>query len=163
MEGLALGFVKMEGPVSAYAIAAAFAHSPSSYWSGSAGAIYPLVRRLKAAGLLKAEKGQTGKRKHTLYRLTNAGEAGFQDWLLDTERAVNPGFDPLRSRLSMLHLVREKDRMAFMSAVEDKLVEQKDIVLPRAHASERFRDLHKSWLGHRLRWLRDLRKHWSQG
>lgn len=161
MEGLALGFVKMEGPVSAYAIAAAFARSPSAYWSGSAGAIYPLVQRLEKAGLLSAEKGQTGKRKHTIYHLTKAGEAAFRDWLLDANRAINPGFDPLRSRLSMLHLARARDRDEFLDRVETKLLEQKAEVLPRAHTSERFRQLHKSWLSHRLRWLRDLRKRWA--
>ncbi len=158
MEGLALGLVKMLQPVSAYAIAAAFSSSPSAYWSGSAGAVYPLVRRLEKAGLLVAEKALTGKRKSTIYSLGKAGEAAFNAWLLDAERAVNPGFDPLRSRLSMLQLASPRARDAFLAKVESKLAEQQQVPLPEDHATEWFRRLHKSWLSHRMRWLKDVRK-----
>ena len=158
MEGLALGLVKQMQPTSAYALAATFSSSPSTYWSGSAGAVYPLVRRLEKAGLLLAEKSHTGKRKSTLYSLSTSGEAAFKAWLLDVERAVNPGFDPLRSRATMLQLVTPRARASFLAKVERKLAEQQEEGLPEDRASERFRGIHKSWLSHRLRWLKDLKK-----
>lgn len=158
MEGLALGLVKQMQPVSAYALATTFSSSPSSYWSGSAGAVYPLVRRLEKAGLLLGEKSQTGKRKSTLYSLSKSGEVAFTAWLLDAERAVNPGFDPLRSRLTMLQLVPARARSSFLAKVERKLTEQQKAGLPEGRASERFRGIHKSWLSHRLRWLKDIKK-----
>jgi hypothetical protein len=61
----------------------------------------------------------------------------------------------------MLHLVRARDRSVFLENVEDKMAEQKDAPLEREHSTEQFRSLHKSWLSHRLRWLRDVRKRLS--
>lgn len=161
MEGLALGLIKMMQPASAYALAAAFAKSPSAFWSGSAGAIYPLVQRLEKAGLLHGEPSKTGKRKSRLYSLSKEGEAAFQVWLLDAERAVNPGFDPLRSRLSMLHLTTSKRRESFIGEVEVLMKEHKATPLPEEETSERFQSLHDSWLQYRLNWMKAIRKLFS--
>jgi len=157
MEGLALGLVKTLQPASAYALAAAFAQSPSAFWSGSAGAVYPLVKRLAKAGYISGEKARTGKRKSTLYRLTPSGNAMFRDWLLDVERAINPGFDPLRSRMSMIHLVSPQKRDAFLANVETALHDTKTDPLSAKHSTERFRALHNSWLKQRLAWLGRLK------
>jgi len=158
MEGLALGLVKQMQPTSAYTLAATFANSPSAYWSGSAGAIYPLVRRLHKAKLLTSAKAATGKRKSTVYSLSRAGEAAFQSWLLDVDRAANPGFDPLRSRLSMLQLAPAKARSAFLDEVEGRVTAQQKEPLSEEHSTDWFRALHATWLRSRVKWLKDIRK-----
>ena len=52
LEGAVLGVIWQEGPCTAYTIRKQFVASPSPQWSGSAGAIYPLVRRLEKKRLL---------------------------------------------------------------------------------------------------------------
>jgi DNA-binding PadR family transcriptional regulator len=50
LEGAVLADVATRGTATSYAVAQTFSQSPSEYWSGSAGAVYPLVKRLTATG-----------------------------------------------------------------------------------------------------------------
>ncbi|HZE88705.1 MAG TPA: PadR family transcriptional regulator, partial [Verrucomicrobiae bacterium] len=63
LEGATLGVVWSEQPCTPYAIRRVFQTSPSPFWSGSAGAIYPLVERLETRGLVRAEATMTGRRR----------------------------------------------------------------------------------------------------
>ena len=69
LEYVVLGVVRQEAPCTPYVIRQVFAHSPSSYWSGSAGAIYPLVRRLERRGLLESTERRRGSRTSRECRL----------------------------------------------------------------------------------------------
>lgn len=151
LEGAVLADVATRGTATSYAVAQTFSQSPSEYWSGSAGAVYPLVKRLAARGLLAAHPGAAGKRQRLDYSITPVGRAALEAWLLDAQRASGMGFDPLRTRLVHLHLVTPAKRQAFLNDV-------------RAHA-ERFaaqpafagkpvaQKIHQSWLAARAGWL----------
>ena len=78
--------------------------SPSSHWSGSAGAVYPVLERLEARGLVRSRRADTGDREGWSCALTPAGRAALQAWL-------GPPFgpdvlaleaDPLRTRAHFL-------------------------------------------------------------
>ena len=73
LEHVVLGVVRLKQPCSPCWIRMDFAESPSSHWSGSAGAIYPLVRRLERRGLLKSTVRRGDRRETRLYRLTLKG------------------------------------------------------------------------------------------
>src|SRR6185503_6137947 len=70
LETSALGFIWRDGPVSAYAVRRFYLDSPTLQWSGSAGAIYPLLARMKRRGLVRAVSRPTGRRPAQVYSIT---------------------------------------------------------------------------------------------
>jgi DNA-binding PadR family transcriptional regulator len=117
LEGATLAELARNGPMTSYAVARNFAASPSEFWSGSAGAIYPLFKRLEKRGFLTSTEGIDGKRAKTEYALTPEGKSALMGWLLDAKRAAGLGFDPLRTRAAYLELASPAERAAFMDAV----------------------------------------------
>ena len=154
LEGASLAAIAMRGQATSYAIAKFFAESPSEFWSGSAGAVYPLITRLAGRGLLTATSTATGRRAQKLYALTAKGRAEMEAWLLDAERAAGLGFDPLRTRLTYLELVTPDRRRAFLEEVRALTVKiAKAPVFPGLPAAQK---IHASWLKARASWLRML-------
>ncbi|MBY0422267.1 MAG: PadR family transcriptional regulator [Parvularculaceae bacterium] len=140
----------------AYAIARDFADSPSEFWSGSAGAVYPMIRRLTERGLLESITGADGKRAKTQYRLTAEGRAAMEAWLLDAERAAGFGFDPLRTRMMFLSLVPGHRRDAFLERVEEHIKsKQAKNGFPGKDDPERN---HVTRLRARISWIATLRR-----
>ena len=97
LEGAALSVIRALGACTPYQVRQDFLQSRSREWSGSAGAVYPALRRLQTRGLLRAE--QTGDaRRSVLYSLSPTGVRAFLAWLSDAERAIGSGLDPFRCR-----------------------------------------------------------------
>ena len=125
LECFILGLVWKYGPCTAYALRQQLQSSPSTQWSGSAGAIYPLVRRLEKAGLLKSRSAGRGKRASHEYAITARGEAALRHWIgppLPTE-ALTVAHDPLRSRVRFLSLLSAPERRAWIDAALQTLHE----------------------------------------
>jgi DNA-binding PadR family transcriptional regulator len=97
LEGAALSVIERLKACTPYQVRQAFLTSPSTEWSGSAGAVYPALRRLKAAGLLAAKPAKDARRS-VHYRLSGAGAAALKGWLCDVSRATGLGLDPFRTR-----------------------------------------------------------------
>ena len=76
-----LGLVFQGAPCTAYWIRRQFQHSPSSFFSGSAGAVYPAVRRLEKRSLIKAVTVREGGRTSQHHRLTSRGKEALKEWL----------------------------------------------------------------------------------
>jgi len=102
LEGGILGAIASQEPCTAYRVHKEFSNSPSLYFSGSAGSVYPAFRRLEARGLIKAKSVGTQLRPAKGYVLTKAGREVFQAWYLSPALAADGGFDPLRLRFSMI-------------------------------------------------------------
>jgi DNA-binding PadR family transcriptional regulator len=120
-----LGLIWRHGPCSAYTIRRQLQDSPSTQWSGSAGAIYPLMQRLERQGLLAATAGGTGQRRSLKYAITGTGLAMLRVWIgppLPPE-AVTVAHDPLRSRLRFLDLLPAEERRAWVAAAIRSLEE----------------------------------------
>jgi len=115
LEGAALGHVLRAGACTPYAIKETFRTSPSRFWSGSAGAVYPLVRRLVARGLLVAKPDKRDGRARRFVSATPAGRTAWLAWLVDADRAADFGFDPLRTRLFYSELVPPRRLRAFLA------------------------------------------------
>jgi DNA-binding PadR family transcriptional regulator len=63
--------------------------STRHFWATSYGQIYPELRRLTQAGLIKAEDASRGNRERTLYHLTAEGRKALHAWVADgTVQAV---------------------------------------------------------------------------
>lgn len=154
MEGAALGLIASEGPVTSYAVVRAFAASPSEFWSGSAGAVYPLMRRLAARDLIAGREGAQGRRKATWYTITPAGSDALKTWLLDADRAAGMGFDPLRTRLAFAALMTIAERQVLLEEVTRRTAALAEVGEPGETAEARV--LHQSWIDMRLAWLKRL-------
>jgi len=126
LEHVVLGVVRLKQPCSAYAIRMVFAKSPSRHWSGSAGAIYPLVRRLEGRRFLKSTQRKGDRRKTRLYRLTLKGRNRLGAWLRPPlpDAAELMVLDPVRVRLRFLETVEVRERYAIIAEAETKLREQ---------------------------------------
>ncbi|MGH3161103.1 MAG: PadR family transcriptional regulator [Streptosporangiaceae bacterium] len=86
-EQVLLGVIASE-PRSGYGLKKMFNSSPASVYQPSPGALYPALRRLEERGLLRAEEQvSSGRRALRLYRVTDAGLAGYLEWL---RRPVDP-------------------------------------------------------------------------
>lgn len=151
LEGAALAEIASRGAATSYAIAQVFARSPSEYWSGSAGAVYPLIKRLAVRGLLEPSAAAAGKRQRLDYQITAAGRASLEAWLLDAQSAAGMGFDPLRTRLGHLHLVSPEQRREFLGQV--RTISEEFARRPAFEGEPIMVEIHKSWLKARATWL----------
>jgi PadR family transcriptional regulator, regulatory protein AphA len=69
-------------PRSGYEIKATVDRSTRFFWAASYGQIYPELRRLEREGFIEGEDAPTGGRARRVYRLTMAGRAELEGWLL---------------------------------------------------------------------------------
>ena len=126
---IALGVIARSGPCTAYAVMKEFRQSRSSYFSGSAGAIYPLVKRLEAAKLIKAEKSRMGSRTKKRYSLTEKGYARLRQWLSAPLPAEEISFnvDLLRTRVFFFDQLKPSERREFIVDAREKLRAQIEV------------------------------------
>ncbi|MHC4976539.1 MAG: PadR family transcriptional regulator [Planctomycetota bacterium] len=121
MEYCVLAVIWRRQPCTGYTIRKVFLSSFSSAYSGSAGAIYPLLGRLVKHELLRAEDAQTGKRKSVMHCLTEEGHRVLTEWLKERPRPEDTvGLDPVRVKLRFLGAIPRDER----PAVIDTLLEQ---------------------------------------
>ncbi|ATQ41110.1 PadR family transcriptional regulator [Caulobacter mirabilis] len=114
LEGAVLSEIHHRNATTAFKVRRAFQVSPSLEWSGSAGAVYPAIRRLTAAGLIEARPTTSG-RKTSLLALTAEGVARLADWICDARRAISVGLDPFRLRSGMWDFLDADRRQAALT------------------------------------------------
>jgi len=75
-----LGMVGI-GKSTGYDIKQLVDRSTRFFWAASYGQIYPELRRLEEARLLRSREEPTGGRSRTVYELTDAGLGALNEWL----------------------------------------------------------------------------------
>lgn len=155
LEGAVLASIVRQGSATAYSVTREFSESPSEFFSGSAGAVYPLFKRLEGRGFVTGNAGMTGRRAHTDYTVTSLGHTAMLAWLLDVERGAAFGFDPLRTRLIFLELVDTSIASKYVADVEARINEH--LTAPPVFARAETQQIHQSWLSGRINWLKQLR------
>ncbi len=75
-----LGMLRL-GAKTGYEIKSTVEQTTRFFWGASYGQIYPELRRLEAAGLVKGAAGAKIGRKRVAYSLTRAGEQALHEWL----------------------------------------------------------------------------------
>ena len=123
LEGAILSEIYHCGSDTAFAVTRAFEKSPSLEWRGSAGSVYPAIKRLTAGGRLRGVPRNDG-RKSIILQLTDSGIAALNSWVRDAERAISPGIDPFRLRSGIWCTMPPAERQKTLSAVAAKLREQ---------------------------------------
>ena len=71
------------GPHSGYDIKQLADMSTRHFWATSYGQIYPELRRMTLAGLIKPEDASKGTRQRTIYHLTAKGRQTLHAWVAD--------------------------------------------------------------------------------
>lgn len=66
-----------------YDLKAAIDRSTRFFWAASYGQIYPELKRLEAAALVRSSDDPRGGRRRTVYAITPAGEDALRAWLTD--------------------------------------------------------------------------------
>ena len=168
LETAVLGVVWQRGPCTAYVVRQEFLRSPSSHWSGSAGAIYPLLRRLEQSGLIRSRKRAWGSGRKVEFSITERGLTTLRTWIGPPlpEWAGAPTMDPVRTRLSFLQLLDPEGRCRFLDDAEAILT--REIAALRAQARTFDREAEPfeylvllgglNEVEARRRWLREVRK-----
>lgn len=156
LEGATLAVIHGLGSCTPYQVRQNFLSSRSQEWSGSAGAVYPAIRRLHAGGLLLAQKTEDARRS-VRFSLSALGRKAFEAWLKDVERASGSGLDPFRCRADYWDILPAAGRQALLRALMRKL-EQKlemlaDLSDSPATAERRALSLEVALHKTRLRWL----------
>jgi DNA-binding PadR family transcriptional regulator len=168
LEMAILGLISTGSPCTPYWIRMQFQSSASSHFSGSAGAVYPAIRRLEAQGYARGTGKQTGTRKQRNYGLTRRGKQALRDWLMPSLplEDIRYSYDPIRTRVYYLDALRPEERLRFV----DDAIEQSEsylaVVKKDCEAHRRAGDLlqyggvrgvlHE--VRARIRWLRELRR-----
>ena len=113
---ITLGVVAEFEPCSGYAVMKSFQVSTSTYFSGSAGSIYPLLRRLEALGLIKAERSKAGTRVRRTYSVTEKGRRRLHAWLAEPVPDDDVAFtvDLLRVRVLFFKTLSKIQRRTFV-------------------------------------------------
>jgi DNA-binding PadR family transcriptional regulator len=172
LEGCVLGLVWAKGPCSAYALRKEFLESPSPHWSGSAGAIYPLVERLERWRLIRSEPHAAGRRASKRYVLTAMGLRRLVAWTGPplAEETIGVPADPLRTRLGFLGALPPAQQKVFLAEAEAGIREQMrrveaDCIQKLAEGGAEY------WMARgalmalqaRLTWIREVAREWSKG
>lgn len=123
LEGVVLGIVWKFGPCTPHAIRTHFLTSRSARFSGSAGAIYPLVSRLDARGLLCSRRDIHSRQRRSLYEVTSNGKRLLQKWLGElSEGDLGALHDPIRIRIYFLAALSLENRRRFLEEARDGLL-----------------------------------------
>ena len=116
LEAAVLGVVWKNGSCTPYAIRQHFLESSAPRWSGSAGAIYPLVRRLETRGLVRSRPSVRGRRAQRDFRITRLGGTALKRWLRAPIAFGNGTLihDPLRTRMLFLSVLPPEEALSFV-------------------------------------------------
>ena len=160
LEGAILSEIQHRKHDTAFQVRRAFQISPSIEWSGSAGAIYPAIKRLRGKGYIHGEPTNDGRATIRL-SLTDAGQAALVAWAGDPTRSASVGLDPFRLRSGIWGLLPPDERRStLMKATEaiEANVEYLEQYLPsldkveaaRVELSLRIQHVRLDWLAEQL-------------
>lgn len=114
LEAHVLAQIAVHQPVSAYDVMKALARSPVSSLSGSTGAIYPIVKRLRDRGLVDAAAIEGSPRRTEALSSTPEGRAAAARWVGTVSEADLLPHDPLRSKILFFSLLSKPEQMRFL-------------------------------------------------
>lgn len=165
LEGVVLGIVHSVQPCTSYMIRRALRASPSTYWSASAGSVYPLIRRLTKNGLIEATPDPSDRRGRQVLRLRKEGRAALRAWTIEGSdpKVAARMYDSVRLRMFSLGALKPVEQRRFavraLAALEASLLETREHFDSEATSSDEFERLAN--LGGvyqaeaRVRWMRE--------
>ena len=108
LESCVLGVIRRTQPCTGYSVRKVFQQSLTTTWSASTGAIYPLLKKLTAEGLIAADADALDGRGGRRLLVTAKGDDALRAWLTETDRSIGlPAADLIRTRSYLLSLIDE--------------------------------------------------------
>ena len=123
-EGTLLALVARAEPITAYQIAKVYEESPVSNFNTSKGKIYPMIKRLREAGFLKARTVKDDARGTERLETTPKGMQAIRSWVRDIRPSHLLPEDPLRTRLQSLDLLSREERIRWISELKVDLLKK---------------------------------------
>ena len=120
LEGAVLTEIAFRGADTAYKVRRAFQLSLNVHWRGSAGAVSPAIRRLKASGLIAAAPHPS--RAGQILSLTEAGKSALEQWATSIEATTSLGLDPFRLRSVAWDFLSPAKRLAWFQKLYEASV-----------------------------------------
>lgn len=112
--------VRMQ-PATAYQLSKVYADSPVSNYGTSKGKIYPMIRRLRERGLVKAQPVKGDARGSEVLECTRRGRDALRRWV----KLVQPSHllleDPLRTMVQSFDLLKPEERTAWIEQARNAL------------------------------------------
>ena len=123
-EGTLLALVARAEPITAYQIAKVYEESPVSNFNTSKGKIYPMIKRLREAGLLNARSVKEDARGTERLETTAKGRQAIRGWLMDIRPSHLLPEDPLRTKLQSLDLLSREERIRWISELKVEMLKK---------------------------------------
>ena len=123
LEGAVMTEIGHRSNTTRFQVRRAFQQSPSSSWSGSAGAVYPAIDRLARAGLVHMGDPVAGRGTRPL-SLTKAGESALEGWFTNAAAACTIGADPFRLRAGLWITLPADRRRQVLTAMAETVAEE---------------------------------------
>ncbi len=114
-----LGMLRL-GKRTGYDIKQLVDRSTRFFWAASYGQIYPELKRLEEAGLIRGETDPQGGRQRRAYELTEAGERALDEWLGTGEVAMPEMRDLALLKLFFADGLAPEDAAALARAASDR-------------------------------------------
>lgn len=141
-EGTLLALVARAQPITAYQIGKIYEQSPVSNFNTSKGKIYPLLRRLHEAGLLRPRKVLTDKRGTEQFEITRQGTKALREWIRDIRPTHLLPEDPLRTKVQSFDLLTREERLEWIAETKTELLRKlEDVEQYRKNVSVPYHDL----------------------
>lgn len=162
-EGTFLALLVRMQPATAYQLSRVYEDSPVSNFGTSKGKIYPLVRRLRERGLIKARPIAGDARGSEALECTQAGREAVRKWVKQIRPAHLLLEDPLRTMVQSFDLLSHDERTMWVQNVESGLRRKLDeLEVYRAEVTVPFKDqAHDNAVSSvlsRLEWLARLKR-----
>ncbi len=108
------------GPKSGYDVKALVDKSTRFFWSASYGQIYPQLRELESAGLVRGQSGARGGRARTVYELTAEGREALREWLTSSRELTHEIRDEGILKLFFSDALEPDERLANVRAMRER-------------------------------------------
>jgi DNA-binding PadR family transcriptional regulator len=135
-EGSLLALVLRRQPIKPYRLLKIYEESPVSSFNESKGNLYPIIRRLIAAGLLESRTVPGDRRRSEELCCTDEGREALQRWV----RRIQPSHvllnDPLRTKIMSLDLLEPAEQRAWVAELGALIEEKRCDVEAYATASD---------------------------
>ena len=123
-EGTLLALVARAEPITAYQIAKVYEESPVSNFNTSKGKIYPMIKRLREAGLLRARSVKGDARGTERLETTAKARQAIRAWVKDIRPSHLLPDDPLRTKVQSFDLLSREERIAWVAELKVELLKK---------------------------------------
>ena len=120
-ESLTLAMIARFEPTTVYQVRKILNASPTSSFSTSPGKMYPIIERLRARGLVEAERVAGDRRNTERFHVTQSGRAAVKSWVKTIRPTHLLPEDPLRTHAGFADMLSKSERARWLAELRDGL------------------------------------------